>query len=359
MMTTSIPRKIIQKILEAGVRAPSGENCQPWRFEVYDNKIDIFNIPEKDLSLYNFRQRGSLIAHGALLENVAIASAAMGYHAGFTLFPDKNNSNLVAIITLEKTRPIDDPLFLYINERSTNRKPYEATPLTPEQKKELLQSTGEVGEGEIRLVEDFELKKSLAQALAVSDRLLFENRKLHDFLFSHISWTKEEALERKSGFYVKEMELSPPQEKAFKLFRNWNILNFFNKFGFSKMAAKGNIKLYARVGAIGAIVVKNNTPVDFVTAGRIMQRVWLKAAKMGLSIQPVTGIIFFIQRILAGEAQDFSTEQVGLIKSAYKNIAEAFGVQGKTIAMLFRIGYSGEPSARSLRLPPNVAYKIK
>jgi len=46
-------KEVIKKIIEAGIMAPSGENCQPWRFEVRGNKISIFNIPERDTSLYN------------------------------------------------------------------------------------------------------------------------------------------------------------------------------------------------------------------------------------------------------------------------------------------------------------------
>lgn len=61
----------IKKILEAAVQAPSGDNSQPWRFEIRDRdgEIRIFNIPERDKSLYNYGQMASCVAHGALIEN--------------------------------------------------------------------------------------------------------------------------------------------------------------------------------------------------------------------------------------------------------------------------------------------------
>lgn len=43
----------IKKILDAAVQAPSGENCQPWRFEIRDSEIRIFNISERDQSLFH------------------------------------------------------------------------------------------------------------------------------------------------------------------------------------------------------------------------------------------------------------------------------------------------------------------
>jgi len=348
----------IKKILEVAILAPSGENCQPWRFEVKENKIDIFNIPERDTSLYNFHQYGSYVAHGALIENILIASSAFGYITRIELFPNSKNINHTATILLEKVDPEEKELYSYIKKRVTNRKPFSKTKLTNEQKQGLENVVSQVSKGvELKLVDNPDQIKKLAKALTVSDRILFENKELHDFLFSHISWTKEESEQRKSGFYIKELELAPPQEKAFKLFTNWNILNFFNKIGFSKIAAKGNIKLYSSCAAIGIITAFSNEPRDFVIGGRAMQKVWLQAAKINLSIQPLTGIIFFMQRIFAGQAeQNFSKKHIELIKEAYKTISDVFDLKNRTAAMIFRIGIDGKPSAHSLRKLPKIIY---
>lgn len=353
-----IPREHIQKILEAGVQAPSGENCQPWRFVVDGNRIKIFNIPEKDTSLYNVRQLGSFVAHGALIENMLIASSAIGYRGTVDLFPNHTEPNYVADFVLEKSVPREELLLQYISQRSTNRNPYKSTRLTEGQKQELLRSAEEIGDGEIKLIEKPEDKKEIAKCLAIGDRILFENRKVHDFLFSHIIWNKKESEEKKSGFYIKELALPLPVEKIFGFLRDWNKVLLFNKFGFSKLAAKGNIKLYSKVGALGAVVTKNNTPLDFLNAGRIMQRIWLKAASMGLSIQPVTGVLFFMQRIIGNAAEDFSPHHIQLVREAHGAITGMFGINSnETIAMIFRIGYGGEPTARSLRLPPQMRYE--
>ena len=82
-----------------------------------------------------------------------------------------------------------------------------------------------------------------------------------------------------------------------------------------------------------------------------MERVWLKATSMALSIQPTTAILFFMQRILGEEAQDFSQNHIALIRKAHHIIEEAFETKGKTVAMLFRIGKGEEPTARSPRFP--------
>ena len=93
----------IQKILEAGCRAPSGSNSQPWRFMVKDNQISIFALPEKDHPILNFRHRGTWVAHGALLENILITSSHLGYKTDVKLFPDKDYPKFIAKI---KSKPL-------------------------------------------------------------------------------------------------------------------------------------------------------------------------------------------------------------------------------------------------------------
>ena len=79
----------IRKILEAAIQAPSGDNCQPWRFAVSSNRIDLYDDPAADTSYYNFQQRASLVAHGALLENIALVAPTVGFKVVFNLFPTK------------------------------------------------------------------------------------------------------------------------------------------------------------------------------------------------------------------------------------------------------------------------------
>lgn len=347
-----IPKEIIQKILEAGVQAPSGENCQPWCFDIADNKIRIFNIPERDTSLYNVSQLGSFVAHGALIENISIKSASMGYSCSIELFPNTKDKNHVADLTLIESEKDQEELSIFISERSSNRHPYLEKKLTQEHKLELEKSLQGINDVEIRLIENKESRKNLAKYLVASDRILFENEKVHDFLFSHIIWNKMEAENKKSGFYIKELALPLLVEKIFKILRNWNKVLLLNKFGFSKFAAQGNVKLYSKGSAIVSILVNNNRPADFISAGRAMQRFWLFATKMGLSMQPITGVLFFNQRVLANQAQDFSNDHIELIKQSYSNICKIIETKEKTIAMIFRIGWAIYPAIKSNRLPP-------
>lgn len=340
-----------EAILQAALQAPSGDNSQPWKLLIDKDQINLINLSDRDTSLYNHRQRASLVAHGALIENILIASASLGYKAAVRTFPDKSSPDLVATIALDKSEATNEPLYPFISRRATNRKPYDSAPLTAGEKSSLFSAASVVPSAKLRVIDDPEKKRLIAVALGINDRLVFENPDLHNFLFSHIRWTEKEALETGDGLDIRTLELAIPQALGFRLLRNWDLLRQLNKLGISKVIAKQAEGLCLSSSAIGAVIMDENTDEAFLNGGRLMQRVWLEATRLGLSLQPMTGITFLVQRVLAGEKEGLSTAQIGLIKDAYEKIGSAFtlGV-GETIVMLFRTGHSRPPSARSRRL---------
>lgn len=351
-----ISRDAIRNILEAGVQAPSGENAQQWRFGIRKNEIHLFNIAERDQSLYNFRQRASYVAHGALLENIVIAAAASGYATATSLFPDKNDPNHVAVVALREAgggeRAADKALYPMIAKRATNRKPYKDILLTADQKRELGAATRSFAPGKVLFVEERSAVKALARVGSTNERLALENKFVHDFLFSHINWNDRENEEKKIGFDIKTLELPAPAEAAFRLFRSWPLVNVLNNVGLSRAIWHQNGAVYAHASAVGIVAVPGNRNEDFLLAGRITQRLWLTATQLGLSMQPMTGILFFMQRILADLNEPFTARQVGLIKGSYETVRNIFHLAGETVPMMFRLGTGDPPTAQSLKLPP-------
>ena len=346
----------IQKIIAESVFAPSGENCQPWKFAVDGSSIHIFNVPEADQSLYNFEQKGSYVAHGALIENIVIVALKYGYKTSVKLFPIKEETDLVATLTLDATNPRELPLYPFIAKRCTNRKDHAHQKLSDDQKKQLIEIARETGLGELKITDEENALNILGKALAVNEQVMFENKKLHNFFYEHIIW-KEEDQGKAGGFYIKTLEFLPHQLKGVKLFKNWIILKILNKIGkVSRMIAKENSEKYANSGALAIVVAKGNTREDFVNAGRVAERIWLKATELGLSVHPCTGTIYLTERIKGGGTDAFSQSHLETIKTAYSQIERTFGVKDKTIPMLFRIGYADEPSARSLRMKPNILF---
>ncbi len=346
-----IPDKI-KKILEYAIMAPSGDNCQPWRFSYSENKLNVFNDPESDFSLYNWGQRASMVSHGALLQNIILSSPVLGYKTQIQFFPNKNNGNHIATITFEKNTNKENDVMLHsISKRVTNRKAYDVKKLLYSDRITILKQPDEFTKfAKLFLIEDPEKIKKIANAVSVNERILFENEKMHDFFYGHINWTAQEDFLKKKGFYIKTLELPGPALVPFKLFRNWKILSFFNRlFGFSKKIAKQNSIFYASSSAIGIISIPSEEPMDYVKTGMFFQNIWLTATSLGLSLQPLTGILFLNLR-LRHSPKDFSEQHRILITELYEAIKKNAEIpKSENVAITFRIGYSDPPSAKANR----------
>jgi hypothetical protein len=365
-----IPKDIILKIVEAGTWAPSGDNCQPWRFTWNGQKLLLFNVPERDTSLYNSSQRASLIAHGAVLENMDIAARSHGYSMRPTLFPKDEGSSLVAAIEFQECPKENDPLLPFITKRVTNRNPYKKRKTIDKEVISALMSIPEkIGIGELyltgRVIDNPPLPwrervrvrgkfpddlRLLAKAVAIHDRMLFENENLHHFVFEHIRWSEKESLQTKDGMPIKTMGLNSLQATAFKLLGNWGLVSFLNIFGLSRIIPFQSYKLCIGSSAMGLIQMPGTTPEDFVLGGRLLQRVWLTATKHGLAFHPMTGITFLIQRLYLDREPGFSEAHKKLLEKAWDYVQRVFPVdKSKEMIMLFRLGYAPIPSVRAPR----------
>ena len=344
-----ISKDHLLQVLTAGTRAPSGDNSQPWKFVVREDNVEVFVVPEKDQSLYNFNLRGSMVAHGALIENCTIAARTLGYRMDTQLFPDLKNENLVARLAFTPATPEHDPLFDAIAKRNTNRKVYNSTPLTDKERTDLLNSQIS-SEGHVQLEENRAVIASIAKAASTNERVLFENRHLHDFFFDHVRWTVDEEITHGGGFYFKTLEVGAPFP-LFKLLRKWGAMKFFNKLGMSKKIGRENEKVFASARAFGMIVMPGRSARDYVAAGRIFQRIWLTATHLGLALQPMMGVLFLHENIELGKADTFNSDEIARIKDAYQVLRETFHIPQGTGALLFRVGHSNPPSAMASRIP--------
>ncbi len=342
----------VAQILEAANQAPSGENCQPWRFVVRGLTIELYLIPERDTSHYGWGQRASYIANGAALENLCIAASASGYRAQVQYFPEVQNPWHVATVGLTKDMGIAaDPLYAFIRTRISNRKKYKRLPLDPKDR-EALMKAAENGERVIlRLAESKKDIANLARVGSANEEIMLSNRSLHGFFFSHVTWTKEEDDRKKIGFYIKTLELPPTTVALFKIIRHWPVMNVLRRIGFHKIAGMQNAQTYGASSAIGALLAESTEPLDCLRVGRTLERVWLTTTSIGLSFQPLTGVLFFNLKLVASEGNVFSETQQKLIRASYTSAERIFQAEDRPILFMFRIGKGAPPSAHASRFP--------
>jgi hypothetical protein len=354
MGRTTVSKTEIQKILEAGIRAPSGDNLQPWRFKVMGHEVKVFYKWSKNDPLYDFEERGAMLGHGALIENMLIAAGTLGYRAEFTLFPDNNDTNHVSTFNFIKAEKKIDPLSEYIFKRTTNRKRYDATKLTPQEKEGLVAAARAVSvNGRLVFVDDPIAKRALSNALGVSERMIFENHFVHSSVYTFFRWSKKD-IGVGDGLDVKTLEFNSITIFMLRLLHSWPLTLLLKPLGIGARIARKTADRTNSSGAICAIVTQGETPSEYIESGRAFQRIWLEATRMGLSVHPIVASTFLGQRVRGSEAEMFTEKEKEVIDAAFSEIEQGFDAKDKNITMVFRIGRAETPLAHTLRRTPEI-----
>jgi nitroreductase len=347
----NLPLQLIQEIARAGTLAPSGDNLQPWRFRMDGESLLVIGDPTRDHSLFNVQNLASYIAIGAVLENIIVVASRYNYRADISYFPNQGERDLIARVSFSPGASVD-PLADALERRCTNRKPYQRRPLDEATFKNLALDGSRFSNLGLVWLNDRASLKKIGAIVARADRLLFENPRIHDHLFSTIRWSAAEVATARDGLPIETLELGALGAKAFRILKNWSVVKTLNRFGFSKVAAGQSALLMRRCSAAGLIIAPDISPASFLTVGRAFQRLWLEATNASLALQPMTAVVFLQVKSILRDHDGLTAGQVAIIDSLRADLAKAYGVVAPQVpAMHFRIGYAEGPSARTLRRP--------
>jgi hypothetical protein len=345
---------LIKKIVFESRNAPSGDNCQPWYFDVKESTLFIYKKDEGNNNYLDFKSRGTLLAHGALIENISIVANHYGYNIETTFFPEKDDTNLVSslVFSKNKNQEEEDSIFEAISKRATNRKQYFRKPILDKDKNQILKNIENTNIF-VNFLENENDKKNIFNSVTQMERVALQNKFIHKLFFESIVWSKKEEQKNKQGLYLKTMELPPPVAVFFKLLRFWPIARILSKISFSKKVAENNAISYQSSYPI-IFSIKNTDPVSYIELGRVVERVWLRATKLGIAVQPLAGVLYVYQRLSEEKNKDsiLSNEEVFIIENSYKTIKILSGSDG-IVSMILRVGYSEDPSAKSSKKEPS------
>ncbi|MFP5223418.1 MAG: ThiF family adenylyltransferase, partial [Acidobacteriota bacterium] len=166
-------------LAQAAQQAPSGDNCQPWRFQQSGSTLRILLEPREDQSFFNISQLASIVACGAAVQNVLCAAPDIGCQATATLLPDPANQDVLADISVEPA-PLQqpDPLADAVWTRTTNRRMYAKRPVEPFSRDEMVSAASPA---RLLLLHDRDQLNKLGKLLYQADKIRVERRDLHEY----------------------------------------------------------------------------------------------------------------------------------------------------------------------------------
>lgn len=154
------------------LKAPSVHNTQPWRFVLGPDSLEIHADRERQLSVLDPRGRQMLISCGCALFNARVAIESVGYTPLVTRFPDPDDRDLLARITLgeQSAHPHSLALNLAIDERRTNRRAYGAEPVPRDIVESVLRIAAQEG-AVLYPIENEDDRLTLAALSTMADRI--------------------------------------------------------------------------------------------------------------------------------------------------------------------------------------------
>ena len=122
----------LETLLEAGRRAPSPDNNQPWAFRAGATGVDVFHVARRAVRS-DCNGLFSWLALGAAIENIVLAGSSLRYQGAVVyedgpLCPQGEVEHICTVRFGPAAEP--DPLYAHIQARCTNRRPYSRRPLS-------------------------------------------------------------------------------------------------------------------------------------------------------------------------------------------------------------------------------------
>ena len=117
--------RVVEQILDLARWAPSGDNTQPWRFEIRsDFEVIVHGYDTRDHVVYDLDGWASQVSHGALIETLSLAATRFGLRARTTIVDATDDGRITYRVMLERDpAAAEDPLVAAIPARTVQRQP--------------------------------------------------------------------------------------------------------------------------------------------------------------------------------------------------------------------------------------------
>jgi hypothetical protein len=344
----------LERILDLARWAPSGDNTQPWRFEVVgDAHIVIHGFDTRNDCVYDLQGHASQLALGTLLETLTIAASGESMRATITRRIDTPDTSPTFDIHFATTEEISaDPLLPYIRQRCTQRRALRFRSLSTHERRSL--ETSLPAGFRIQWQEGMAAKVRMAKLLFANAGIRLTIPEAYEVHRRVIQWHARYSNDRIPDQAV---GLDPLTTRLMEqVMRSWSRVRFMNRYLAGTLLPRLELDIIPALAcAAHFMIVADRTSQsvdDYVSGGRAVQRFWLTATSLGLQLQPeMTPIIFasYARQNLSFTREKRQVARARLLTAKMEGI---FGADACRHAIFMgRIGAGPPPGARSQRIP--------
>jgi hypothetical protein len=334
-------------LLSAAILAPSGDNTQPWRFEIDERESTItLRVDEsRDTSPMNAGQRMARIACGAALENIIRTAELNGWNPEIVRFLSSGHGVTVRVAAERSDEA--GKIEACISQRATRRVRYDGRPICPAIVERLQSCAPDDPDAKMLWITDRNETHAIAAQIGQCDALMFgEPAFLHAFLDNLRSDLPSDAV-AEHGLGLGTLGLSTIENVSLPLMRKLPDLLVRSRFFRAAFARKARTLVSSSSGVWVLLTRQTSTENDF-SLGRLMQRAWLQLTREGLVAQPMMSLPVLLGSIQFERAMSLETSRT--VKSIHNRFRELIRTDNQfAVAALIRFGHAEQSPIRTGR----------
>ena len=345
---------LVERVIELARWAPSGDNSQPWRFEIAaEHHVVVRGFDTRQHCVYDLDGRPSQLAIGAMLETLRIGASGEGCRAEVTRRRDTpEQAPVFDVLLAPDSGVVADPLLSCVRTRSVQRRGLSMRALSQAEAATLEAAVGAgfrihwIGgvAGRWRaaclMFRNAGIRLTLPEAFETHRRVIEWNASTSD----------DRIPDRAIG-------LDPLATRLMQwvMAGGWRRVAFFNTWLAGTLLPRVELDLLPGLRCAAHFVIIAERPAqtidDQIAAGAAVQRFWLTAAKLGLQLQPeLTPLIFarYVHDGLSFTVNRKVATRAALLVDELRDLVAPHALE--RAVFIGRLGAGAGATARSLRL---------
>lgn len=259
------PQAKLHFLLHYAILAPSNRNSQPWLWRFNGDAVDLYTDRMRALPYLDPVDRELILSCGAALMHLRLAIRHFGYSAVVETFPNPDLPDLLARVRLGESLPAtedEDLLFEAIFQRHTNRQPFLDRNLPESLVTALIADARQEG-AELFIIENHSSRHELVDLIAEADVIQSNDA---GFRGEAWKWIRASGDARGDGLREDALHRTSPLHTG-------DLIS---------AQADANHLLASHAPVIAVLETKDDTPQDWLAAGRALARLLLRASAKGV-----------------------------------------------------------------------------
>lgn len=270
------------------VRAPSGDNSQPWNFEWDGRTLRIFHNPIRAAHPLDPDGCASKLAFGCLVRAVEIAAADLGFAVSMQQTSNDDSLKRCWIkLNFSKSEALNGrELAPFLALRSADRRAFQGGTLTLAQFESTLKIMDQFSPAQFHLLETRDAE--FTNYICESEEVMGRHAEILPAVLKWVRFSFAEAKRVGDGLTWRNLGVKLWEVPMLPLIKNFPKIMRLAKL---TMPAQQNSRARAQLESSAGVVcitLPRSALADLLPAGRLMMQVWLELTKCGYGVQPLT-----------------------------------------------------------------------